>query len=472
MSVLSPWQWFFSTRTFSNCLEMTLTLATLYLWPWSLLSNAKLYRDYNGTSEKGTSFESEMKSLKQSSKSTKQLRLCLLLAGTASILRPTNLLIWISLLVPQISDLLTRKPRLPSIGNYFFLIREGLLCSAFLLIISAIFDRFYFTAWIFPPYNWLHFNLVQDIAVFYGTNTWHYYLTQALPQLLVTYLPFTLISIWNMLTLPSNDIRFVLTTTTVITVGFLSLISHKEVRFIYPLLPIFFILTAPTITQFFITKPSVTKQDVKNIKPTATANRFKFRHVSLLLSLLLINVLTAFYVTTIHQSGVIAIMPYIRKKFETSRLTKDTSSLLNNNLLNDSIPYVAFLMPCHSTPFRSALIYPNLTAWALSCSPPLHIPPHTTARINYRDEADRFYDDPIKFLKQEVGTKEGRNWPHFIAGFEGIESELRQVWESYGQGQKTNKIVENKRIFNSHWHDDPRRKGDVVLWELIRGLQE
>jgi GPI mannosyltransferase 3 len=41
MTVLNPWQWYCSTRTFSNSLETTLTIAALYCWPWELLKDAK-----------------------------------------------------------------------------------------------------------------------------------------------------------------------------------------------------------------------------------------------------------------------------------------------------------------------------------------------------------------------------------------------------------------------------------------------
>lgn len=36
MSVLSPWNWFCSTRTFSNSLETSLTITALYFWPWDM----------------------------------------------------------------------------------------------------------------------------------------------------------------------------------------------------------------------------------------------------------------------------------------------------------------------------------------------------------------------------------------------------------------------------------------------------
>ena len=81
----------------------------------------------------------------------------------------------------------------------------------------------------------------------------------------------------------------------------------------------------------------------------------------------------------------------------------------------------------------------------------------------YRDEADRFYDDPGRFLTEEVGTVE-KPWPRFIVGFEGIEGVLRE----YSQGRMKRFVVRERwRGFNSHWHDDERRRGDVVIWEFV-----
>ena len=39
LTVLSPWQWFCSTRTFSNSLETTLTVMALQYWPRILMSS-------------------------------------------------------------------------------------------------------------------------------------------------------------------------------------------------------------------------------------------------------------------------------------------------------------------------------------------------------------------------------------------------------------------------------------------------
>lgn len=131
----------------------------------------------------------------------------------------------------------------------------------------------------------------------------------------------------------------------------------------------------------------------------------------------------------------------------------------------DSETFVGFLMPCHSTPWRSQLFYPGLKAWALSCEPPIHLAAHSAERENYRDEADRFYDDPMKFLSEEVNNKE-KPWPRYVVGFEGIEDVLKSYYENEMKGFV---VKEKWRARNSHWHDDQRRQGDVVVWEFVDG---
>lgn len=38
--MLNPWQWYCSTRTFSNTLEATLTIMALNFWPWELVGDS------------------------------------------------------------------------------------------------------------------------------------------------------------------------------------------------------------------------------------------------------------------------------------------------------------------------------------------------------------------------------------------------------------------------------------------------
>jgi hypothetical protein len=41
----------------------------------------------------------------------------------------------------------------------------------------------------FPIFNFLYFNIVQDIATFYGTHPWHWYISQGLVVVALTHLP-------------------------------------------------------------------------------------------------------------------------------------------------------------------------------------------------------------------------------------------------------------------------------------------
>ncbi|TVY34375.1 GPI mannosyltransferase, partial [Lachnellula occidentalis] len=240
MTIFSPWQWFCSTRTFSNCLETTMTITALNFWPWKFSSDSVL-DDPTGVKERAVA--PAKTSIFEEPGSVKGLITSLLLAGTACILRPTNAFIWFSIVMATISRFFSDS-RLKA-SDYLVLIRQAVFCGSIILVVSGISDRLYFGEWTFPPYQFLNFNVNQDLAVFYGRNVWHYYLSQGLPLLLTTYLPFALIGLWDSASLPASNIRFLLTTTILVTIGTLSLIAHKEVRFIYPLLPLLHILAAP-----------------------------------------------------------------------------------------------------------------------------------------------------------------------------------------------------------------------------------
>jgi phosphatidylinositol glycan class B len=67
------------------------------------------------------------------------------------------------------------------------------------------------------------------------------------------------------------------------------------------------------------------------------------------------------------------------------------------------------------------------------------------------------------FLSREIGGKE-RAWPRYVVGFEGIEEGLKKWYEKEVPGYTVKRKWET---FNSHWHDDWRRTGDVVVWEFV-----
>lgn len=405
ITVSSPWQWFCSVRTLSNSLETTLTILGLCYWPWSWF-----------VTQSSTGKTSGLAS------SPSGLYLSLTSAAIACVLRPTNIMIWATVAIASLYHSGDAR-------KVFALLRAAILCGSAVLAVSIASDRTYYGEWTFPPLKFLYVNLVQSLAVFYGQNRVDYYFTEGIPLLLTTALPFAVVGLYQALrpapkpSTTQQQTRSILATTILSTILALTAISHKEVRFIYPLLPLLHILASAPLLAFF---------------------RSHSRARVLLLPLLLLaNLLIATYVSTTHQRGVIDVLHHLRSSHDPT------------SIVERSRPDVAFLMPCHSTPWRSHLIHPLLSAWALTCEPPLGIPP--TERGGYMDEADVFYADPINWVNANVGRREGRDWPEKFVFFEALQ-------ETVGELLKVKGYAECWRGFNTHWHDDGRREGDVIVW--------
>ncbi|KAK2062455.1 Alg9-like mannosyltransferase [Colletotrichum caudatum] len=469
MSMFSPFQWYCSTRTFSNSLETALTIMALNYWPWELLGDAKTEKENPRPA----------KSILHVPGTLTSLRFSLILAALAVLLRPTNVLIWVTVATATlIRPFFTRRSVLAA-QTVLILIREALLCGALVLSVSLASDRLYFGEWAFPPYKFLYFNLSQSFAVFYGRNDWHYYLSQGLPLLSIAYLPFVLVALYRPPSTPSKIRTQTLKTlswTVYVVIATLSLVSHKEVRFIYPLLPILHVLAAAPLTSFF-TSPAPTPTSKSPLpKP-------RLRHKRLLTLCLAIHALLSFFLTLLHQPAPLTVLTFLRNSY--SRLHPAASALSAPANSSSEELFALFLTPCHSTPWRSHLIHPTLRARALTCEPPIHTAPNTPERIGYRDEADRFYDDPQLFLSTELwpaGVTEmgslvaGENassasppaaedMPRYIVGFEGIEPWLRNFFDG-PHGRRFG--VRPKRVWqgwNGFFNEDPRRRGKLVVWD-------
>ncbi|EEP77405.1 conserved hypothetical protein [Uncinocarpus reesii 1704] len=413
LTVLSPWQWFCSTRTLSNCLETTLTVAALYYWPWDW-------------STAGGSSGQAARQPKTLEPEQSHLRKCLLLAALACILRPTNLIIWLCLVTFP-----------------FFTIgfRDGFLARKHVILIRE----------------------------------------SGYPLLLTTAVPFTLIGLVRAFgpTLDESkklqaSMRRQLATICIAMPMILSLISHKEVRFIYPLLPSLHVLTAPVLAKFF--------------GPAISSSSRSYVPRRLLLSfLILVNLVVAIYTTITHASGPVRVLEYLRNQNERIAAEVDAQKALPQPLFTSHFSTaklskgltVGFLMPCHSTPWRSHLVFPSIQAWALSCEPPVNF--NESQRAAYLDEADQFYADQQSFLRTNMvgglkhlprtptyqksqpsddanAAKEHKHsWPDYLVFFAQLEPTMKSLL-------RASSYAECYRTWNTAWHDDWRRKGDMVVW--------
>ncbi|CAG8555451.1 1966_t:CDS:2 [Paraglomus occultum] len=174
-----------------------------------------------------------------------------------------------------------------------------------------------------------------------------------------------------------------------------SLLSHKEFRFIQPLLPIFIMFTSFGITQYLSSRVRISKL--------------------LLVLLVVTNLPVGIYMSLIHQRGVVDVMSYLRKEAQNGRVSE-----------------IGFLMPCHSTPGYCNL-HVNVPIWFLTCEPPIEVPENELD--NYMDESDMFYADPVGFLQREfdkvprdnmmhVHDSNKRKWPSHLVMFENLMSDI------------------------------------------------
>lgn len=352
-------------------------------------------------------------------------------------------------------------------------------CRSTVLAVSAVADRLFYGFWTFPPLRFLYFNIAQSLAVFYGRNDWHYYLSQGLPLLLTTALVPALYGLYQTLTtrISSSDAsrlptetRIQLTKICLVMPFVLSLISHKEVRFIYPLLPALHILAAQPLVQYFA--PAIYYRSSWVYTPQRL----------LLIFLVLVNIVIALYTSVWHASGVLNVMDYLRHQHEAHADEQDVS-MLSLVPAREGIT-AGFLMPCHSTPWRSHLVYPTIDAWALSCEPPIDFT--ESEKEVYRDEADQFYDDPAQFLRDNMAgglrylprrpsyaspatgvshPESQHEWPDYLIFFEQLEPTLQNLLRGSFYG-------ECWRTYNTAWHDDWRRKGDIIVWCLDSSEQD
>ncbi|KAG7821074.1 hypothetical protein KL909_000277 [Ogataea angusta] len=384
LSLFSPFNWYCYCRSFSNSLELALTTIALFLYP-------ETFDDYYIYS--------------------------MIIAGFCCIIRPTNGLIW---LVYGLRNL-RRGPRLK-------IIVSTILIGIAIFSIDSIVNRHFYGAWTIPSINFLNFNVSRNLSSFYGTSRLDFYFFQAIPVMLLTYLPYFII---GLLVKEARELKLVL----IINLLAYSLIQHKEFRFIYPLMPILLFFTTYGVLY-----------TLRKLKPVTSS--------SLILLIALLNITIAFYFTQIHESGVITVTQYLRDEIGSKQSS------------------IGFLTPCHSTPFQSHFhLHPNqVDIWFLTCEPPLHLDSSTDLAA-YRDESDEFYDDTLGFLQRNFPSLTVENsrddlrgsyphtWPEYLIFFESLEQFMKEYLHNSGYS-------EYHRIFNSRFHWDSRRTGDVIIYKL------
>ncbi|KAF0043228.1 hypothetical protein F2P81_004565 [Scophthalmus maximus] len=272
----------------------------------------------------------------------------LTLVALAVVVRPTALIVWFPLLMYHFWQ---DDDKLRLITHNYIPI------GASAVVISTVIDCIFYEKWTLVQFNFLKFNIFHSVADFYGSHPWHWYFTQGFVVVIGPHLPFFL----HGCTVAYKRYK-VLLAAVVWTIVVYSLLPHKEFRFIYPVLPFCMVFCGISL-----------------------ANLKVWRRAAALV-LLVTNLVPALYTGLIHQRGTLDVMSHLHTLCDTS-----------SSMSMSPQPDVLFLMPCHSTPYYSHVHCPMKMKF-LECPPDL-------GEDGYVDEAERFYDDPLHWLRTSFPYK-------------------------------------------------------------------
>ncbi|RZB38920.1 Glyco transf 22 domain containing protein [Asbolus verrucosus] len=170
---------------------------------------------------------------------------------------------------------------------------------------------------IITPYEFLKFNIFEDVASWYGSQPWFWYLSAGFPAILgIHFIPFILATLVILKNKEVHPNELALLGTIVFTLTIYSLLPHKEFRFLLSLLPLVLYISSRFLSAW-----------------SRKANKLMLWTVAVIL--FVGNASPAYYLGFVHQRGTVDVMEPLR---EIAFKYPANTSLL-------------FLMPCHSTPY-------------------------------------------------------------------------------------------------------------------------
>lgn len=378
-----PWFWFYTgSRTLTNTLEASLTTIALSYFPWQ---------------KEGTSY--------------------LWFAALSCFIRPTAAIIWIPLCIYHL-----KKTRLSVVELIF---KRFILIGLLVVGAGVLLDTYFHGSLIVTPFEFLKYNLLKGIGSFYGTQPWYWYFTIGLPTVLgINTLPFAFGVFETIRHREVFPVRKQLLITILITLVSLSLIEHKEFRFVSSLLPLCLYIVADTLTRWSY---------------KASRSLLWFIAAGILLG----NAYPAWYLSTIHQRGPLEVMSKLQE------ISKDYRDEANHRAS------VLFLMPCHSTPYYSH-IHENVTLRFLTCEPNLK------NADSYLDEADQFYEKPDGWLRSHIPSYPKTAMPTHVVLYEPLAAKISDFLLNY---RMLHKVANGEYV-------QPRTGKHILVYQRIKPGEE
>jgi len=348
ISLCLNWYWYYcATRTLINSVETVCTIIALSMYPWR---------------------ESRMRSVK-----------FLWIVGFLCMARPTAAIMWLPLCLYHIHTSSEKKLLL---GRYI------LICST-CAAISILIDSYCYRTYVITPWKFFQVNVLGNIGNTYGVKSALWYIYAALPVLLGLHLFPFLFACCLIFKRPGFFPRESIMLAVIgWTLFIYSLLSHKEFRFILPLLPLLIYTSFAYLNRLNITA------DLRK---------------GLVAILVCSNVVTGLFFSMIHQRGTLTIMEILRDEITHS-----------NTSLTDTL----ILTPCHSTPLYSHL-HVNTPIRFLTCEPNL------SNSEDYVDEADQFFANATVWLDDNYVNNRTVTLPTYVIVFDNVASEISEFLRTY-----------------------------------------
>lgn len=304
--------------------------------------------------------------------------LYLSIASLSVMLRPTIAIPWLPICLVHLLSVLKH--------NGLVRVIQLSILPIITVILMLLLDSMFYGFWTVTPYNFFQVNILHNLGQFYGTHPSYWYLTHALVPILGPIL------VPAVLGLPRSPTTLVMLPV-FFTITFLSILPHKEMRFLQPILPLLLYSAARYLSSW------------ANRTPNSTW----------VLCMFLINIPIALYLSLIHQRGTVDVSLWLGSSGQRSAM---------------------FLMPCHSTPLYSH-VHSNMSLSFLTCEPDFS---HTPG---YRDQAETFYSAPLPWLEQAFPENKLNNMPDSFIMFDVLESEVKLFLTGRG-------FTLGKSFFHSH----------------------
>ena len=290
------------------------------------------------------------------------------LAALAICIRPTTIPLWAYLGVEHVFMTSRKQGVLSAAAAVFTSITVGYASLAAASPQSLIWDRLAVLAMstmvdytitgriLVPSLTFIHQNLFRSLSSFYGATNPFYHLTQSLPILLFPiwywwaegFFSCLLPRHWlpnRLATLDRPDGLRMLARALTFSIAVLSLSPHSEWRFLHPFLPSLLLFALPPLFRSY--NPTIAAPSIRRaIRQYLRIPQFQF------FLILLAPMLPYLYLNVFHGRAQVGVMDVLRRG--------DVGNVTG----------LVALMPCHSTPWMSAL-HKEVDGWFLTCEPPL-----------------------------------------------------------------------------------------------------